>query len=215
MNLSDLHAALSSGHLEIARRIGRALVTDPATCTTDAVFGLHDALAALTDFREASNLLAAHGDLLKAEPFAVVLRLAEDAEVLSVETHYRLSDEAKVGLTIDEYLVKYRALADERFAEAIRLADSPAHLSALRAAAARCKRKLPADLASPPALSPLASHPSPATGSLPAASSSPTVPPPPASPSPSASNPRSNTKTPPSTSPTNPTTARRSANSAR
>ncbi|MET0261510.1 MAG: hypothetical protein ABW223_01340 [Rariglobus sp.] len=147
MNLHTLRSALESGHLEIARRIGRALLADPATQDAEVVLGLHDALAALTDFREASNLLDAHADILHDQPFAVVLRLAEDAEVLSSETHYRLSDEARVGLTIDEYLTKYRALADQRFAEATRLADTPARLAELRAAAARCKRKLPPEFA--------------------------------------------------------------------
>ncbi len=151
MTLPDLHAALASGHLEIARRIGRALVADPATHSADTVLGLHDALAALTDFREASALLDTHASLLRARPFDVVLRLAENAQTLAAETHYRISDEAAAGLTIDEYLVKYRALADHRFAEAIRLADTPALVAQLQAAATRCKRKLPALPDPPPA----------------------------------------------------------------
>ena len=147
MTLNDLHVALAEPRLETARRIGLALLADPATRNADAVLGLHDALAALTDFRAAADLLASHSDLLKAVPFAVILRLAEDAHVLSAEGHYRLSDEARVGLTIDEYLVKYRALATSRFDEAIRLATTPEYIAELRAAAARCRRPLPPEFA--------------------------------------------------------------------
>ena len=153
MSLQDLHAALAAPRLETARRIGRALLADPATRTVDAALGLHDALAALTDFRSAADLLASEAELLKTAPFAVALRLAEDAQVLSSEANYRLSDEAKQGLTIDEYVDKYQAVANERFATAIRLADTPARLAELRTAFTRCRRPLPPELATPVATS--------------------------------------------------------------
>lgn len=165
MNLASLLTALADGHLEIARRIGNALVADPATRDADTVLALHDALAALTHFHEAGALLETHAPLLHSRRFAVILRLAEDAQTLTAETHYRLSDEAKAGLTIDEYLVKYRALADERFTESIRLADTPKRLAELRAAAARCKRKLPDALLAPSPAAASATH-SVSNGSL-------------------------------------------------
>ncbi len=166
MTLQSLHDALASYRLETARRIGLALIADPASRTAGAVFGLHDALVALSDFRAASDLLDAHAGLLKDEPFAVILRLAEDAHILSEESHYRLSEEGRMGLTLDEYLTKYRAFAATRFAEAIRQADTPERIASLRAAAARCRRTLPPELAAPAPAAPAPSTVSVPTGSL-------------------------------------------------
>ncbi|MDR2674175.1 MAG: carboxypeptidase-like regulatory domain-containing protein [Opitutaceae bacterium] len=173
MTPDDLFSALERGHFETARRIGAALLAAPATSTPAVVLGLHDALAALTEYQAANALLAARKDLLAGSAFAVALRLAEDAHRLCSETHYRTSGEAGQGLTLDEYLAKYKALAGSRFADAIGMAAGlPERLEEIRASHIRCGCPLPPDPAigtAPPVCHPpsLAVHSSPAaTGIL-------------------------------------------------
>jgi hypothetical protein len=128
-----LQRLLAEHRFETARRTGAALVARKETRTADAVFGLHDAHVALAEFFEAQALLGEHADVLRDEAFAVALRLAEDAQGLVRESSYRISAEAKAGLTLDEYQEKYRALANERYATALTGATTGAQRDALRA----------------------------------------------------------------------------------
>lgn len=165
MSTETLSGALAAHRLETARRIGLALLADPATRTPAAVLGTHDALASLAEFREAAELLDTHADLLANEAFAVALRLAEDTHNLARDSHYRLSAEARAGFTLEEYLAKYRASADERFAALLRDAATPGQRDSLRACLRRCRRPIPPSLAEP--ASPAAPAPPPrATGRL-------------------------------------------------
>ncbi|MDF3058516.1 MAG: hypothetical protein K0R17_2731 [Rariglobus sp.] len=165
MSPETLATALANHRLETARRIGFALLAEPVTCTPAAVLGTHDALAALAELHEATALLASYAGLLRAESFAVALRLAEDTHNLARDSHYRLSAEARAGFTLEEYLARYHAAANDRFGAALRLAETPTQYDALRASFRRCRRPLPPELTEPPAPPP-ATAPVPASGQL-------------------------------------------------
>lgn len=146
IDLASLHRALAEGRLETARRIGLALVADEQARTPADILGLHDALAAISDIRAASDLLEQHSARLAEDPFAVSLRLAEDALLLAGEHHYRTSDAARRGIGLEHYLDDCRARAEQHFANALARADTEERRQALRASCERCRRPIPAEL---------------------------------------------------------------------
>jgi|GEM_PF-1005593 len=135
MTLSHLHTMLAEARYETARRTALALLARPGGPDRAAiVLALHDALVALGDFREARTLLTREADTLRDEPFAVALRMAVSYRTLAQEGHFRNSQEAREGFTVDEYISKYTRLADEAYDTATALALRDADREALRQA---------------------------------------------------------------------------------
>ena len=74
------------------------------------------------------------------------LRLAENDLVRAAGEHYRTSEEGEAGLSVDEYMEKYRALACRRLAGAVQLATSPDLREELEHELRRLSDHLPAEL---------------------------------------------------------------------
>ncbi|MBE2205334.1 MAG: hypothetical protein IAE94_13460 [Chthoniobacterales bacterium] len=132
MSLSALKTAIAEARYETARRIGFSLLTQPHTERAEVVLLLHDALVALADFAVARRLLEEESGTLEKDAFPVALRLAADLRTLADEGHYRASAEAAQGYSVDEYLVKYRRMAEEALTHARQTAATDADREALR-----------------------------------------------------------------------------------
>jgi lysophospholipase L1-like esterase len=128
---TGLKDAMAAKRFETARRIGMQLMEDPKSRQPQNIFLLHDAFVALADFKSARELLERFVSELQADRFTVALKLGRDLRRLTSEDHYRTSEEAGQGMTLDEYADKYRALADAKLAEARKLATTPEQLAAL------------------------------------------------------------------------------------
>jgi hypothetical protein len=151
----DLAAALAARRYETARRIGLEIIRHQEIPDPQTILLLHDVYVALADFHAARNLLIEHQLVFAEDRFSITLKLAGDLQILASETHYRLSDEAKQGFSIDEYTQKYQAQASEKFREAESLAITDEQKAAMDAANVRFNRKiidsLPAEKSQPPA----------------------------------------------------------------
>jgi hypothetical protein len=132
MNLPDLRAALDGARYETARRIGFALLANSAAPRAEVALLLHDALIKLADFSTARDLLESEAASMKEHSFEATLRLTGDLRILSHETHYRTSAEARQGYTVDEYQKKYRQLTEEALERARQLARTLEEQEALR-----------------------------------------------------------------------------------
>jgi hypothetical protein len=145
-SLECVKIALDAQRFETARRLGLRILRDNSSPSPAIVLDLHDALAALAEFREASDLIEAHAHTLNGEDFAVQLRLAKDAHFLIGEHHYRVSDEASRGLTLEQYQAHYRQLAKSRFDATLTLAQEPSEQALLREALMQCGQAIPESL---------------------------------------------------------------------
>ena len=124
--LASIETALQGCRYETARRLAIAALASDLTDRRATLLLLHRANRQLGDFvacREALEAIASETELEKRE---VLLLQAGDFEAYAREGHYRTSQEGRDGLSVDEFLDKYRSLA----AQCQREADAiPAHRS--------------------------------------------------------------------------------------
>ena len=141
-------ASLAQRRYETARRLAvRAL--DEADGDDDAVrLLLHDALQHLGDIPAARRAIL--GSATLPDTCRGQTRLAEDCYRLTVNNAYRTSAEQRQGLTLEQYIDKYDALATEGFAAATALVRDDDDRHELAAALRRCKRRDAADAICPP-----------------------------------------------------------------
>lgn len=116
--------ALRSRRFETARRIGRALIRQEIHQTSAVLFDLHNALKGLGDLHAAVELLTEQAWAARLDPAAVARALSEDFKTLSGLDHYRISAEARAGLTADEYKARYLELSREQAVRAAQLSGA-------------------------------------------------------------------------------------------
>ena len=126
-----IQQALDSGRYETARRLCLSAL---AKCSADDCSNqfplrvhLHSAYRALGDFRSALAALEAATAMTSDQAFEIALLIAEDVDLLSDDAYYRESDEAKAGLTIDEYSSHYLSLANLKYRELMPVATTARH----------------------------------------------------------------------------------------
>ncbi len=124
VTLENFAKVLRECRWETARRFGLALAATPGADLHDVCWGLHDAYVMLGDFRAARELLGKVVPRDENEQIRQKLLLGMDYQRLSAESFYRSSEEARAGLSVDEYAAKYHALADREFAAAKALAET-------------------------------------------------------------------------------------------
>jgi hypothetical protein len=150
---TQIRQALDDQRYETARRLClRALAApQPGLSTRDVRPLLHEALSHLGDIKTAQNVLADFEPRNHDERLKLALLLGEDCHKLAAYDFYRGSAESMQGLTGDEYADKYEALAEQAFATAIALADTPDRKQDVAAVLRRSGRSAEADaLARPP-----------------------------------------------------------------
>jgi len=141
--IARIEAALAEARFETARRrCLAALDAAPDAGQRNALLKqLHRAYRALGDFKGATEALAQIQPADEREQLEVVLSRASDLHHFSTYTFFRDSDEARAGLTGEEYEDKYEALSDLSFREAVALARTEEDKLTVAKILARAKRK--------------------------------------------------------------------------
>jgi hypothetical protein len=112
MSISHIRAALNEGRYETARRMARAEILHGGADHRELLLLLHEANRQLGDFVACRETLDAICPKSTAEKREILLLQAGDFAAYAKEGHYRTSREAREGLSVDEFLDKYRALAE-------------------------------------------------------------------------------------------------------
>ncbi|TFH41599.1 MAG: tetratricopeptide repeat protein, partial [Lysobacterales bacterium] len=134
-----VNQALAQHRYETARRLAlHALNRDGESF--ELRVSLHEAYRRLGDYVNARETLTAASANNPDEPFTLAILLAEDYYELANEGHYRKSFEARAGLSIDEYMDKYRKLAIHALTDAERLVVTNTHRARLTEVEGRCGR---------------------------------------------------------------------------
>jgi hypothetical protein len=158
-----IEQALAEHRYETARRLCVAAMAGVSadTCVhTELALQMHRALQGLGDIGGCRAVLHALNPGSQELRMEIALRLAEDAHRLEDYNFYRISPEAKSGLTYDEYLAKLQGEVDEHLDQAARLSGNAAGQRRVAQTAARLGRAAtpaPAKVEEPaPASGPLA-----------------------------------------------------------
>jgi hypothetical protein len=135
--LKQTQQALSRNRYETARRIAEQAIREGDDCF-DLRMALHEAYVCLGDYVNARGTLKATSASNSDQSFSLALLQAEDYYKLANAGHYRKSEEALAGLSVDEYMEKYRNLSAQTIEEAQKLVVTDAHRERLAAAEALC-----------------------------------------------------------------------------
>jgi len=115
--ITQIEEALAQQRYESARRLAVAALADlppSETAVAGRILRLHHAaLRMLAEFPAARASLDAVVAQSEDDRRELLLLQAEDLHILSTETHYRDSDEARLGLTNEQYIAKYTKVADD------------------------------------------------------------------------------------------------------
>jgi len=133
-----IQQALAQHRYETARRLAAQALKEAESF--DLRVALHEAYRRLGDYAGARATLKAASPSNPDEAFVRSVLLAEDFYQLGNEGHYRTSAEARAGLSVDEYMDKYRQLATDALTDAQRLAVTDAHRARFAEAESRCGR---------------------------------------------------------------------------
>lgn len=158
--ISDIEHALSQHRYETARRLCVAAFKEPEPIDRNRLLLLqHRALRVLADWIGCRTTLEQVRPADDDQRLDLALLLGEDFNELSRYDHYRSSDEARQGLTGEEYEDKYKAISASHFKTAIGLANTPTRASRVitsllrvgyKEDAARLRETLPLDDSSTP-----------------------------------------------------------------
>ena len=142
--ITQIEEALAQQRYESARRLAVAALADlppSETAVAGRILRLHHAaLRMLAEFPAARASLDAVVAQSEDDRRELLLLQAEDLHILSTETHYRDSDEARLGLTNEQYIAKYTKVADDKFREAASLAETADQHERVAAMLYRTKR---------------------------------------------------------------------------
>ena len=134
--------ALEHKRYETARRIALSLLETPQGDRYAQLQLLHEACRNLGDPAAARAALEQIQPADDGQRLEVSLLLAEDYYILAtVGAHYRVSAEAAVGLTIDEYQLKMTNLMADLFERCLPLAKTDAQRREVAAVLSRCGRQ--------------------------------------------------------------------------
>lgn len=111
--------ALATMRFESARRRALAAVATPGA-GSEALFVLHEALKQLCDFAACEEVLSRIPAETEDTARTIARLRAENFRRYATASHYRTSRERDAGLTVDEFIEKYRKLA----ADTLRVAGS-------------------------------------------------------------------------------------------
>ncbi|MHC4886035.1 MAG: carboxypeptidase-like regulatory domain-containing protein [Planctomycetota bacterium] len=133
-DIDKIRTALSEQRWETARRLALAQLCEEGESFAVRLH-LHEAYRRLGDYGAASLCLTETKACNKEQSFELAILLAEDYQLLANEGHYRTSEEKRAGLSVDEYLDKYRGEAQvmlNRAEEMAQTEEQRARIAALR-----------------------------------------------------------------------------------
>ncbi len=140
-SLPEAKQALEHKRYETARRLALSLLQTNPGDRYASLHLLHEA------FRRLGDPAAARGAIEQIQPaddlrrLEVLLLLVEDYYLLAVDSQYRLSEEAKAGLTLDEYQQKMASLMSGLVERCLPLARTAQQRREVAAVLRRCGRQ--------------------------------------------------------------------------